>query len=160
MALRRMMTRRGISSYIHCDRRTNFQGANNELPRFTWMAMNCASIHFRIARNRKQFCRRWNYVSFQFTTCAKLGWQWEFIVKVMKHPLTQNVYIDHNNMRGNVDTTDSNPSFVMRINHRHERSRTTHRRLFIGRFLKCSLDTKLGSLFAKLLYTWYLGYVT
>lgn len=79
LALRRMMSRRGIPSHIYCDQGTNFQGASNELPRLFAQATS--------QEIAKLFSN--DGITFHFNPPHAPNWggQWEAFVKLTKHHL-------------------------------------------------------------------------
>lgn len=82
LAVRRMMSRRGIPSNIYCDQGTNFQGASNELPRLFAQATSATSQEIA-----KLFAN--DGITFHFNPPHAPNWggQWESFVKLTKHHL-------------------------------------------------------------------------
>ncbi|XP_055308300.1 uncharacterized protein LOC129572379, partial [Sitodiplosis mosellana] len=82
LAIRRMMARRGMISEVYCDRGTNFQGANNELPRLFLDAK---------ATTSKDIAQLFasDGIRFHFNPPSAPNWggQWESFVKLTKHHL-------------------------------------------------------------------------
>ncbi|XP_031638866.1 uncharacterized protein LOC116350989 [Contarinia nasturtii] len=82
MALRRMMSRRGLSSDIYCDQGTNFQGASNELPKLFLQAQSTVS-------NEIASLFASDGIKFHFNPPGAPSWggQWESFVKLTKYHL-------------------------------------------------------------------------
>ena len=77
-----MISRRGMSSDFYCDRGTNFQGANNELPRLLFDAKSTVS-------NEIASLFASDGIRFHFNPPSAPNWggQWESFVKLTKHHL-------------------------------------------------------------------------
>ncbi|XP_055303270.1 uncharacterized protein LOC129568954, partial [Sitodiplosis mosellana] len=82
LALRRLVGRRGICKHIYCDHGTNFEGANNELPRLLLQSASSVSTEIKQA-----FVP--DGIEFHFNPPRAPNWggQWESYVKLTKHHL-------------------------------------------------------------------------